>query len=108
MSRVLFLAASFVAAASAVDAQELERACTRGVLPETVQQLDLGALFSRVGESVETANGVSAPMGPLEVVLVRIGDDGKPVLDCVDNEHAARRFFAKPLMQLAPSVAEER
>lgn len=57
--------------------------------------------------SVETADGVSAMVGPIEVVVARFGPDGKPVMACVDNPEAARRFFKAPVETLAPKQKKE-
>ena len=58
-------------------------------------------------ESIETEDGVSAAVGPIEVVVARIGPDGKPVMACVDDLEAARRFFKAPSEQQAPKQAKE-
>ncbi len=57
--------------------------------------------------SIETADGVSAMVGPIEVVVARFGPDGKPVMACVDNPEAARRFFKAPAETLAPKQKKE-
>ena len=60
---------------------------------------ELAALFATPAapEIVETADGVMAPQGPMEVVLARIGSDGKVVMACVDDEKAAQRFLEAPI-----------
>lgn len=58
-------------------------------------------------ESIETEDGVSAAVGPIEVVVARIGPDGKPVMACVDGLEAARRFFKASTEQQAPKQAKE-
>ena len=58
-------------------------------------------------ESIETEDGVSAMVGPIEVVVARLGPDGKPVMACVDDVQAARRFFKAPVETLAPKQAKE-
>jgi hypothetical protein len=58
-------------------------------------------------ESIETEDGVSAAVGPIEVVVARIGPDGKPVMACVDDLEAARRFRKAPSEQQAPKQAKE-
>jgi hypothetical protein len=51
-------------------------------------QTSLSAMFaSPDGEASDH------PFGPPEVVVARIGADGKPELSCVGSEAAARRFF---------------
>ena len=58
-------------------------------------------------KSIETEDGVSAAVGPIEVVVARIGPDGKPVMACVDDLAAARRFLKTPSAQQAPKQAKE-
>jgi hypothetical protein len=58
-------------------------------------------------KSIETEDGVSAAVGPIEVVVARIGPDGKPVMACVDDLEAAKRFFKAPVEQQAPKQAKE-
>jgi hypothetical protein len=58
-------------------------------------------------KSIETEDGVSAAVGPIEVVVAKIGPDGKPVMACVDNIEAARRFLKAPAEQQAPKQAKE-
>ena len=58
-------------------------------------------------QSIETEDGVSAMVGPIEVVVARLGPDGKPVMACVDDVKAARRFFKAPAETLAPKQAKE-
>ena len=61
---------------------------------------------SAEAKSIETEDGVSAA-GHLEVVVARIGADGKLVHACVDNPEAARRFFKAPIEKLSPKQAKE-
>ena len=62
---------------------------------------------SAEAESIETEDGVSAMVGPIEVVVARLGPDGKPVMACVDDIKAARRFFKAPVETLAPKQDKE-
>lgn len=101
----LALAAPF---ALADDAQECTPDAAEQRAVTIAPRLDLAAFFARVEQQItETENGVSAPMGPTEVVVVRIGTDGKPVLACVDTEEAARRFFDAPVEKLPTRKAQE-
>jgi hypothetical protein len=102
MSRRLQVALAMMALATAVAIHAespAERACAReGVTRLTPARAQLLALFASPatdGESpvIETPTGSSAPMGPVEVVLARIGPDGKPVISCFNNEAAARAFL---------------
>lgn len=83
--------------------------CTRqvkvqqGAAPRTLEEV----FVSAQAESIETEDGVSAMVGPIEVVVARLGPDGKPVMACVDDIKAARRFFKAPVETLAPKQAKE-
>ena len=63
-----------------------DEACTPdpAVAQVEAERLDLHALFV---DETETPRG-------MDVVVARIGADGKPVVGCVTTEEAARRFFA--------------
>jgi hypothetical protein len=67
---------------------------TPPVVDEAQIRADLASVFLPDEESVETANGVSATITTGEVLLARIGPDGKVVMACVDNKEAAVRFLA--------------
>jgi NAD(P)H-dependent flavin oxidoreductase YrpB (nitropropane dioxygenase family) len=58
-------------------------------------------------ETIETENGVSATVTHLDVVVARIGADGKPVMACVDSKEAARRFSRAPVDKLQTKKAKE-
>jgi hypothetical protein len=60
-----------------------------------------------VSESIETEDGVMALVGPIEFVITRIGPDGKPVMACVDNAEAARRFFETTVEKLPVKRAQD-
>lgn len=60
-------------------------------------------LFARLngdGVSIETEDGVSMEATSVEVVVARIGTDGKPVMACVDNVRSAEVFLKSPANQL--------
>lgn len=66
-------------------------------------RVTLVELFARLngdGVSVETEDGVSMQATSVEVVIARIGTDGKPVMGCVDNVRSAEAFFTAPANQL--------
>jgi hypothetical protein len=102
MSRRLQVALAIVALATAVTVHAespAERACARdGVTRLTPARAELLALFTRPGSDPESQPGESiggnqSPTGPAEVIVARIGPDGKPILSCVNNESAARAFL---------------
>jgi len=93
------LATAALAAATVAHAQTaFDRACTRDGVAHLVPARDeLTALFARPeSHTIATSTGTVAPMGPPEVLVARIGPDGKVVVACVDNETAARRFLEAP------------
>lgn len=70
-----------------------DEACTPDATAARTQSeaLDLHALFARQAEVVDATT--IRPAG-MDVLVARIGEDGKPVIGCVSTEEAARRFFA--------------
>jgi hypothetical protein len=70
---------------------------------------ELAALFAAPAQTevVETEDGVMAPQGPMEVVVARIGTDGKVVMACVDNEKAAQRFLEAPIDKIGGKNRQE-
>lgn len=101
---IVLLLAAPVASAS-------DDACTREILKPVgaaavVSRIDVAPLFVR---QVVQADGttVSAPISGVEVLVARIGRDGKPVLACVDSAEAAKRFLEAPIDQVARSRKEQ-
>jgi hypothetical protein len=80
-----------------------DRDCTRAATAtRTVAppQIEFDAVFARVlAEIGESADETTASMSSMEVVIARVGNDGKPVMACVDNNEAAQRFFRAPIAQ---------
>lgn len=71
--------------------------------------LHLTALFARASEITVEANGMAVTeFDAPEVLVAHIGADGQPVLGCVDNEKAARRFFATAGKRASGSRAQEK
>lgn len=52
---------------------------------------EVAVSLSEIFSSVETEDG--APAGSIELVVARIGANGKPELACVGSEQAAREFL---------------
>ncbi|HEX2834020.1 MAG TPA: hypothetical protein VHW00_13495 [Thermoanaerobaculia bacterium] len=99
MSRRLhavLIATTFVAALPALAASD--DSCTRE-LPRAAQTMTIAqhaeSLFAKAEavESIETDSGVTIELPAMEVVVARIGKDGKVILGCVDSATAAKRFF---------------
>lgn len=88
----------------AFSASASDQACTRdmlrpvGVTAATVR-IDVASLFER------RTSGEGAPT--LELLIARIGKDGKPVLACVDSAEAAQRFLEAPVERLATAPKEK-
>ena len=105
---------SIVAATSAAANDGVDRICDPHDLPSATQphvemsRADFSAKLAAVfapADGVESADDVR--MGAMEVVVARIGANGKVELSCVDDEAAARAFFAAPLARVK-NAAEEK
>ncbi|HEX8620103.1 MAG TPA: hypothetical protein VF911_21165 [Thermoanaerobaculia bacterium] len=114
MSRRFLIVPALVAFAAAplanASEQFTQRVTARESIARFAPRIELTALFARIadgGAAVETSDGVSAPMQVSEVLVARIGTDGKPVMACVDNEEAARRFLDAPIERAERRRAQE-
>lgn len=88
MSRRIFIA-FVLTAMTAVTLNANDRECTR----EAEARAIAFTHPAQGGDVLETETGRSAPMGPLEVMVVRKGKDGKITYACVDSAAAAERFL---------------
>lgn len=76
-----------------------DRDCTRQIV--RAPRVDVSALFARnTDDLIQAGEGIELPS--IEIVLVRIGEDGKPALACVDNPEAAKRFLEGPVRSRGP------
>lgn len=75
-----------------------------------IEELQLRALFARAPgvTVVENENGVTVTGIQSEVIVARVGEDGKLIKACVNSEEAARLFFAAPVEQLETKHAHEK
>ncbi len=97
---VLLALAATPALASEADG---DVAAIRESIARMTPRAELVELFARLnghGVAMETEDGVSMFATSAEVVIARIGTDGKPVTACVDNAQAAERFFRAPVTEL--------
>jgi hypothetical protein len=96
-----------IEAQTQVETTECE-ASSHPAQPQAAAPRTLAEVFATpTGQSIETEDGVSAEVGPLEVVISRIGKDGKPIMACVDSPEAAKRFFDAPLDKLHVKQGKE-
>ncbi|HYO76875.1 MAG TPA: hypothetical protein VE010_10465 [Thermoanaerobaculia bacterium] len=106
MSRRLFvLFAAVVLAAPFARASEPEHLDVpfRHTLAVMAPRLDLHRLFAQRtanAVSIDTGDGVNVLAAGMEMLVARIGEDGKPVISCVDNAAAAQRFLDTPLERI--------
>jgi hypothetical protein len=92
---VLIAVAALAAAPAALASDAADRSCTRDRMVRAAvftPRLALVEAFAKPQQDL-VEDGMTAPMGPLEVIVARIGKDGKPVMSCVDTPEAAERFF---------------
>lgn len=80
----------------------LDRVC----IPETVPRIASPRAEVTPAPTV-LDRGVGAPMGPMDIIVARIGPDGKVITACVDSEEAARKFLETPVQQLRTKQAEQ-
>lgn len=112
MSRRWFVVPALLALAAPF-AQASDDAADRVCIRESIARVaspryDLSPLFALAAtESVQTDDGVSAPHGPMEVIVARIGPDGKLVYACVDSEEGVRAFLEAPASRLKTKQAQE-
>lgn len=92
--RITVIAALCIAPAVLASDAANDRVCTRDTVVRAVSpRVALAAAFANKPEQGVVEDGLTAPMGPMEVVVARIGTDGKVVMSCVDTPEAAERFF---------------
>jgi hypothetical protein len=98
-----FAAATLAYAGNAPAIKTADRACPVDGTEHLVPSHDeLTALFARPEPQLTvTKTGTAAPMGPPEVLVARVGADGKIAIVCVDNEEAARHFLDAPVESLS-------
>ena len=88
-----------------------DEACTREILKPVgatavASRINVAPLFLRqVVQSDGTV--VAEPVSGMEVVVARVGPDGKLVLACVDSAEAAKRFLDAPIEQVARKRKEQ-
>lgn len=103
-------AMALTAAPVAFASDSVDRVCTTAndTLPRVAAGLrpELTARFATVEAQDDDPNSLSAP-GTFEMIVVRLDADGKPVMACVDNEAAARRFLDAPAKQIPTKKAQE-
>jgi len=117
MSRRTYTAVAVLALAAAPllhasdDAAAYDRVCVRDLAARAAATRPaLAALFAAHhadAPEVATADGVNVAAGTFEVLVARIGTDGKPVLACVDTETAAKRFLDAPAGSLPAKQGRE-
>lgn len=78
-----------------------DRICTRDAASRLAAvRARVAEAFAQKPEPVIAQDNRTAPMGPVETIVARIGTDGKPVMSCVDSPEAAERFLALAAEQL--------
>jgi len=95
--RVSMLLALVVFAATVASASD--EACTRDTLPRPSVAPPTSAAAAGVGGPT--------PYGRMDVLVARIGPDGKVIIACVDSEAAAKRFLEAPIEKVAKKAQEK-
>jgi len=112
MSRRLLVAVASLALAAplAAHAQEAETLRLRHSMALMSPRLEVTQIFARIARNAatnETTDGVNSLNRSTELVIARLGADGKPVMACVDNADAAQRFFEASLERVGRRKAEQ-
>lgn len=112
MSRraVIALALLVPAFAPRAEATEPMPHRVRESIAQFAPRLELTELFARfadAGAPRETEDGVNMPAPVMDVLVARLGTDGKPVMVCVDNEESARRFLDAPIERVQRGRKQE-
>ena len=80
----------------------------RAIELPVAEPLELRALFDLApGVISDDENGITVSAFAVEMVVARIGPDGKLVKACVDSEAEARRFLEAPIEKLQPKQGSE-
>ncbi|MFP5245154.1 MAG: hypothetical protein ACLGH0_00575 [Thermoanaerobaculia bacterium] len=103
-------AAVALAAASLLHADDAaDRECTRATIarPAALHPQLANLAAPQPGEEIVTEKGVFAAPGAFEIVVARIGTDGKVALACVDDREAANRILTAEKPRMQPKQAQE-
>ena len=76
--------------------------CTRDTLARVGARLHID-----VSEFFEKSDAVPPQPEHVELLIARIGPDGKPVLACVDGAEAAKKFLEAPMERVARGAKEQ-
>jgi hypothetical protein len=94
-------AAPVVLASDTLSEHMSDRICTRDATTRlATMRARIAEAFAQKPEPVIALDDRTAPMGPVETIVARIGTDGKPVMSCVDSPEAAERFLTMAVDQL--------
>ena len=77
---------------------------------ESADRLDLRGLFQRapgVADAARPGDAEQSTTTTVELLLARVGPDGKLIKVCVDTEAAARRFLNADVTTLRTQQAKE-
>ena len=98
--RVFMGLLSFIAVAVTANAAS-DDSCTRDPMARVSARLHIA-----VAEFFETSETQPQPQA-LELLVARIGPDGKPVVACVDSAEAAKKFLEAPMEKVARGAKEQ-
>ena len=96
-------------AAAATAGAASDETCTRNVIVERrALRAPAGAVPAAGTVTTKAAETTPVPLPEgVELLVARIGPDGKPVLACVDSAEALRKFLESPVEKLARGAKEK-
>ncbi len=102
-----WFAVTAVLALTALSAHAADPARSRdAALP--LDETALRAMFDLAPGVVPTDGGGTTVTGfAVDVIVARIGEDGKIVKACVDTHEAAEKFFTAPIEKVAKAEAQD-
>ncbi len=102
------LGALLIAGALAPQAVASDDTCLTAAHANPARPIGIEALFSTLpAVPIETETGVSLEGWSVEVLIARIGPDGKITMACVDSAESAKRFFEAPVERIPMKVIEK-
>ena len=91
------LAVAAVLVLTALSARAADPARSREAALPLEESAGLRALFDLAPGVIETQDGITATAFAIEVLVARIGPDGKLIKACVSSHEEARQFLAAPI-----------
>ena len=102
------LAVAAVLTLTALSARAADPARSREAVAVPLEEsAGLRALFDLAPGVTETEDGITATAFAIEVIVARIGPDGKLIKACVSSHEEAKKFLAAPIEKVQKAEGHE-